>query len=60
MCTLYLYKAYHFAYCRYRSAKDSSFVDYVSFSDDVESVFTIKELEKMPTLEVQEEKIISN
>ena len=33
--------------------KDSSYVDYVLFSDDVESVFTIKELEKMPTLEVR-------
>lgn len=36
----------------YRSVKDSSCVDYVLFSDDIESVFTVKELEKMPTVEV--------
>ena len=29
-------------------------VNYTQFSDDVESVFTVKELEKMPTADVKQ------
>ena len=39
---------------RYRSAKDPSQVDYMRFSDEVESVFTRKNLEKTPTAEVMQ------
>ena len=35
--------------CRYRYPVDPSFVVYSAFSDDVESVFTTKGLEKAPT-----------
>ena len=38
---------------RYRSRKDPNYVDYSTFSDEIESVFTMKDLEKMPTVEVQ-------
>ena len=38
--------------CRYQSHKDPSCVDYMKFSDEIESIFTVKELEKMPTAEV--------
>ena len=37
---------------RYRSVKDENCVDYISFNDEVESVFTVNELEKMPTIQV--------
>ncbi len=33
----------------YEHAKDCNSVDYIRFSDDIESVFTIKGLEKNPT-----------
>ena len=39
---------------RYRSAKDPSQVDYMRFSDEIESVFTRKNLEKMPTAEMMQ------
>ena len=39
---------------RYCSAKNPSQVDYMRFSDEVESVFTRKNLEKMPTAEVMQ------
>lgn len=39
-------------YCRYQSAKDPTYVDYMKFSDEVESIFTRKDLEKTPTAEV--------
>ena len=41
-------------YCRYQSAKDPSYVDYMQFSDEVESIFTRKDLEKTPTADVQQ------
>ena len=37
---------------RYQSAKDPSQVDYMRFSDEIESIFTRKNLEKTPTAEV--------
>ena len=40
--------------CRYQSAKDPSYVDYMRFSDEVESIFTRKDLEKTPTADVQQ------
>ena len=40
--------------CRYLSAKGPTFVDYMQFSDEVESIFTHKNLEKTPTAEVQQ------
>ena len=39
---------------RYLSAKDHTYVDYMQFSDEVESVFTHKNLEKTPTVEFQQ------
>ena len=39
---------------RYLSAKDPTCVDYMRFSDEVESIFTHKDLEKTPTAEVQQ------
>ena len=39
---------------RYLSAKDPTYVDYMLFSDEVESIFTHKNLEKTPTAEVQQ------
>lgn len=39
---------------RFLSAKDPSCVDYMQFSDEVESIFTQKDLEKNPTAEVQQ------
>ncbi|CAI8054084.1 hypothetical protein GBAR_LOCUS29561 [Geodia barretti] len=36
----------------YQSPKDPSQVEYMRFSDEIESVFTRKDLEKMPTAEV--------
>ena len=39
---------------RYLSAKDPTYVDYMRFSDEVESIFTHKNLEKTPTAEVQQ------
>ena len=39
---------------RYQSSKNPCFVDYVQFSDDVESIFTYKNLEKVPTVNVQQ------
>ena len=39
-------------FCRYQSAKDPSQVDYMRFSDEIESIFTCKDLEKTPTAEV--------
>lgn len=39
--------------CRYRYYKDPKFVDYASFSDELESVFTTKGLEKTPTAAVE-------
>ena len=38
--------------CRYLSSKDPSCVNYMTFSDEVESIFTTKHLEKMPTAQV--------
>ena len=43
-CFLYLY--------RYQSQGYPDFVDYLKFCDDVESIFTFKELEKAPLQEV--------
>jgi Ca2+-binding EF-hand superfamily protein len=37
---------------RYASSKDEDFVDYVAFTDEIESVFTMNELEKVPTADV--------
>jgi hypothetical protein len=37
---------------RYQSREDVDYVDYLQFSDEVESIFTTKDLEKMPLLEV--------
>ena len=39
---------------RYGSTNDPSFVNYVKFSDDVEEIFTVKELEKTPTAVVKQ------
>ena len=39
---------------RYLSAKDPAYVNYMRFSDEVESIFTHKNLEKTPTAEVQQ------
>ena len=39
---------------RYLSAKDATYVNYVQFSDEVESIFTHKNLEKTPKAEVQQ------
>ena len=39
-------------YCRYQSVKDASQVDYMRFSDEIESIFTQKDLEKTPTANV--------
>ena len=38
----------------YQSREDARMVDYVAFSDEIESVFTIKGLEKNPTIELKE------
>lgn len=38
----------------YQSAGFHDFVDYLRFSDDIESIFTIKHLEKAPTLEPEQ------
>lgn len=46
----YVYVRVHF--CRYLSSKDPSYVDYMTFSDEVESIFTTKHLEKTPTAKV--------
>lgn len=37
---------------RYLSSKDPSYVDYMAFSDEVESIFATKHLEKTPTAQV--------
>jgi hypothetical protein len=37
---------------RYLTFKDPSYVDYMAFSDEVESIFTTKHLEKTPTAQV--------
>ena len=37
---------------RYQSSKDPTCVDYMAFSDEIESIFTTKNLEKMPTTQV--------
>ena len=37
----------------YRSAGEPLYVDYLRFSNDIESVFTTHNLEKMPTVEPQ-------
>ena len=39
--------------CRYCSAHDPNYVEYLAFSDEIESVFTTKGLEKLPTTEVE-------
>ena len=39
---------------RYLSSKDPSCVNYMQFSDEVESVFTTKNLERTPTAEVRQ------
>ena len=36
--------------CRYRSPKDPKYVEYKALSDEMESMFAIQGLEKMPTL----------
>ena len=36
--------------CRYRSPKDPNYVEYKALSDEMESMFAIQGLEKMPTL----------
>lgn len=41
-----------FAIGRYQSSKDPSQVDYMRFSDEIESIFTRKDLEKTPTADV--------
>lgn len=41
-----------FSFFRYLSPGYPDYVDYVKFSDDVESIFTFKELEKAPLQEV--------
>lgn len=46
---MYMYVVYTF---RYKSTKDPNYIEYSRFSDDVECIFTVKELEKMPTVEV--------
>ena len=38
--------------CRYLSSKEPLYVDYLTFSDEVESIFTTKHLEKTPTAKV--------
>ena len=38
---------------RYQASSDPNEIEYARFSDDVESIFAIKHLEKMPTLEVE-------
>ena len=38
----------------YQSSTYPDFVNYVAFSDDVESVFTTKNLEKAPLLQAQQ------
>ena len=40
-------------HCRYSYYKDPNFVDYSAFSDEIESIFTTKGLEKMPTVNVE-------
>ncbi|KAK3583614.1 hypothetical protein CHS0354_039437 [Potamilus streckersoni] len=37
---------------RYQSAKDNDYVDYLKFCDEIESIFTTKELEKAPLQDV--------
>ena len=39
---------------RYLSPKDPSCVNYMCFSDEVESIFTRKDLEKTPTAPVEQ------
>ena len=40
--------------CSYQTQGDPEYVEYVKFSDDIERIFTTKELEKMPLLEVEQ------
>lgn len=42
---------------KFQSPVDPDYVEYLKFSDELESVFTIKELEKAPLLEVNQYKI---
>lgn len=41
-----------FVFFRYQSRKDPDYVEYTQFCDEVESIFTFKELEKAPLQEV--------
>jgi hypothetical protein len=45
---------------KFRNEKDSSQVDYIKFSDEVESVFTKKGLVKAPTEEPERFEVYSN
>ena len=38
----------------YKSPGDPEYVEYTKFSDDIEAIFTIKELEKMPLRYVEQ------
>lgn len=38
---------------RYQSTNNSDYVDYIRFSDEIESIFTTKGLEKNPQLTVE-------
>ena len=42
------------ACCSYQSPGHPDFADWLRFSDEVESIFTTKELEKAPLLEVSQ------
>jgi len=42
----------------FASPTDSSFVDYLKFSDEIESIFTVKGLEKLPTAMVVQFKVM--
>lgn len=41
-----------FVFFRYQSRKDPDYAEYTQFCDEVESIFTFKELEKAPLQEV--------
>lgn len=41
-----------FVFFRYQSRKDPDYLEYTQFCDEVESIFTFKELEKAPLQEV--------
>ena len=41
-------------FCSYRSGGDSQYVDWIRFSDEIESIFTTKNLEKAPLMDAKQ------